>query len=588
MELSLAINQYMNNLETSFCVQEKLFSKHLSMEDVKMNGDLLRKCFSENNYLLDYVFYRYKNYPEKMNENIYFQLCGFANQLFEKYQRREVELCYEIHLFLLDYVNKLGDKNLILTQRYHTGMMDYFVRIVEIDIMDNHYFDCQDMQQGYFDLDKTGRLMFCKCLGNTLITFETKTSEQIIEYIEKGLSVIDFYNRVDVRECDPDFVFDNWIIATRKNITKVLIPLRNGIQIPEQYLTILCDLARINYEETLSKNPFLTSDLVLDYQYTYYVSLFHTNQISINELLVKLKKLAFTKEGSSYANYEIFAYYLDYMVQYSNMPSTQIQEKAIQYFREYSKQAKDLKLETCNMDQALIIFISSVLRYIRFDDIKAELFEIMIERHVPTYIHTMMVSSITDKLIKQILIKKPQLLIGFKDYPTVEQVLAHKQAIIDCMQDMARFHDIGKYYCMNTISNTYRKLTRREKDYVQNHPVLGYEMLEKSDADIEIKRGVLLHHVYYNHEGGYPTLTHEEDFNHTLVDVLTIADSIDAATDRIGRIYSVHKTYDEIILDLYEQANLRYSKEILDILVKMNGHQDIEESRIALYLSLYN
>lgn len=587
MELNTAIHQYLNNIESSFMVQEKLFSKNLSSSDVKEYGDSLKAYFSENNCLLDFIFYDYKQHPELMNEDIYAMLFEFAKTLFEKYQRREVELCFEIHLFLLDYVNKTGDKNLILKERYYTGLMDYYVRIMEIDLDDHHFFDCIDMKDDYLGLTKQGREMFCKCLGNTLIAYQANESDEIIAFIDKGLRIIDFFNREDVRTLDPDFNFDYWVIATRKNITKVLVPLREGTIIPDKYLAILCETARINYEESLANNPNLDSDLVLDFQYIYHVALFHANQITIDQLLDVLKRLAFTKTGSSYVNYEIFAYYLDYMVYFSTLPEHEIQAKAVGYFKEYSKQADDLNMDTYNTDYALVVFISNVLRYIKFEEVKDVLFEIMIKRHLPTYIHTMMVAQIADTIIKQILTEKPDLLIGFKNYQSVEEVLVNRLVIIDCMQDVARFHDIGKYYCMDNVSNTYRRLTIRERNAIKRHPVLGYEMLSLSDADVEIKRGVLLHHVYYNHQGGYPRLDKMEDFNHTLLDILTIADSIDAATDRIGRVYSPHKTYDEIILDLYDQADARYSKAILDVLVKMQNHQDIESSRIALYLSLH-
>ncbi|MEE3409241.1 MAG: hypothetical protein VZQ95_07620, partial [Erysipelotrichaceae bacterium] len=92
-------------------------------------------------------------------------------------------------------------------------------------------------------------------------------------------------------------------------------------------------------------------------------------------------------------------------------------------------------------------------------------------------------------------------------------------------------------------------------------------MLDRIPADrsfVDIARG---HHKWYDDSAGYP-----EDFSlkdspfEPLVDIVTVADCMDAATDSIGRSYNRGKTLDEYIDEVRAGSGTRYAPWLADIL----------------------
>ena len=88
------------------------------------------------------------------------------------------------------------------------------------------------------------------------------------------------------------------------------------------------------------------------------------------------------------------------------------------------------------------------------------------------------------------------------------------------------------------IETQHRPLTDEEFGIIRSHPNRGGQYLS-IDEDlaryVDIARG---HHKFYNGKGGYPN-----DFDNTasperfMIDIITVCDCLDAATDQYGRNY---------------------------------------------------
>ena len=82
------------------------------------------------------------------------------------------------------------------------------------------------------------------------------------------------------------------------------------------------------------------------------------------------------------------------------------------------------------------------------------------------------------------------------------------------------------------------------------------------------------------------------DDDKKIIDLITICDSIDAATDILGRNYTKGKDFDKILSELKEQSGIRYAKEFVDILsaseeLKTEMSRLTGEQRAAVYHDLY-
>ena len=89
---------------------------------------------------------------------------------------------------------------------------------------------------------------------------------------------------------------------------------------------------------------------------------------------------------------------------------------------------------------------------------------------------------------------------------------------------------------LEIIETQHRPLTDEEFGIIRSHPNRGGQYLS-IDEDlaryVDIARG---HHKFYNGKGGYPN-----DFDNTvspecfMIDIITVCDCLDAATDQYGR-----------------------------------------------------
>ena len=90
-----------------------------------------------------------------------------------------------------------------------------------------------------------------------------------------------------------------------------------------------------------------------------------------------------------------------------------------------------------------------------------------------------------------------------------------------------------------------------------------------------IRDCALLHHRWHNGQGGYPDIPTTK--NMPFADILAIADSLDAATDSIGRPYGIGKTLDDLIGEFLEMGGTRYSREVAEVLAKPDVRDAVNE-----------
>ena len=94
---------------------------------------------------------------------------------------------------------------------------------------------------------------------------------------------------------------------------------------------------------------------------------------------------------------------------------------------------------------------------------------------------------------------------------------------------------------------------------------------------------MLGHHKWYDGKMGYPM-----DFDNTkskykiAIDIISIADSIDAATDILGRNYTLGKDFDSLLKELEDGAGVRYNPNI----VKLISMDEVLKSKLR-YLTKY-
>lgn len=221
------------------------------------------------------------------------------------------------------------------------------------------------------------------------------------------------------------------------------------------------------------------------------------------------------------------------------------------------------------------------------------LVKLTVSRQISTTIHSHMVSRIARTILGQILEERPDLLVHCMGLHTVELIRERKNEILNFVHDASMFHDVGKNTMIDIIMTSHRKLTDNEREVILRHPENGTNFLQ-ADPSFELYYDVVVgHHRFYDGTGGYdPEYDNVESDYRFLVDLITIADAVDAATDYLGRNFRKAKKFGEVFGELKEFSGSRYNPQIIDFIdsheqLKKELEDIVGDGRTGIYYEIY-
>ena len=235
------------------------------------------------------------------------------------------------------------------------------------------------------------------------------------------------------------------------------------------------------------------------------------------------------------------------------------------------------------------------IKYLKEEERIRYLNELNVATQVTTYAHSVNVAMIARELMEGILEYQPELLKGALGKIRHGKVLLNSKKCLDFIYEAAFYHDIGKNGIISTVNNDYRPLTDEEYAIIKTHPALGAELLKIAPSLYEKYHDTTLgHHKWYNGKGGYP-----EDFDNTkspkriLIDIITLSDCMQAATERIGRNYKEGKTFDMVMEEFRKGAGTKYNPDLVKFI---DTHDDvardlavlINDAWVDIYFNIYS
>ncbi len=235
------------------------------------------------------------------------------------------------------------------------------------------------------------------------------------------------------------------------------------------------------------------------------------------------------------------------------------------------------------------------IKYLKEEERIRYLNELNVATQVTTYAHSVNVAMIARELMEGILEYQPELLKGALGKIRHGKVLLDSKKCLDFIYEAAFYHDIGKNGIISTVNNDYRPLTDEEYAIIKTHPALGAELLKIAPSLYEKYHDTTLgHHKWYNGKGGYP-----EDFDNTkspkriLIDIITLSDCMQAATERIGRNYKEGKTFDMVMEEFRKGAGTKFNPDLVKFI---DTHDDvardlavlINDAWVDIYFNIYS
>lgn len=213
--------------------------------------------------------------------------------------------------------------------------------------------------------------------------------------------------------------------------------------------------------------------------------------------------------------------------------------------------------------------------------------------HKPTYVHSLMVAELTRALLHRQIETRPETLVGLLGCRSAAEVQARREELCQTAYECGLYHDLGKCAVLMYIDNNARRLLDEEFFCIQSHPRTGAAILNRMGCGRTLAPAALYHHCYYNGKGGYPNDVPScpEEIK-GIVDALSVADSLDAATDNIGRCYNLAKPFRALLEELRAQSGTRYAPNVVALFEDERFCQLLAENtdaeRKRVYLQVYH
>ena len=561
------------------------------------------RYMKECNALLDERVFSQK--AEDLTEADAADLLEFAKALFQYANSEDCGIAYCIHKLLLQYARLREDEPMIIRELYNAGVTLHYLNVRGDDYGINplgkevraYFQEGASYMDRYesFDLETKGNII--RCLGNSRMAMSRNTYGDCRAYLEvfnKAMKVIcsPYY-----RALDPSIPWDNFEYSMHMDRMTLLGYLRNH-EDPEIAQEVLRSAEYVYKKKPPSQ---AVDERVQNWRigYSYKAARFHAGVGTAREVVDELLFVAEHTDQRDYSPGGInnklvsVAYLFSYEQRMTHEEREQYAERveaafaaSVEYLNElpvnqYPRVASAAVRELVEMQaEADRPYRRNMLIY-------------MLAAHKPTYVHSLMVANLTRYIVRKLTEEAPAALVGVMGCESPEEVQLRAGDLCMMAYECGLYHDIGKSMVTMYIGINSRRLLDEEFRCVQWHTVFGYELLCKLGHRDDWALAALYHHMFYDGTGGYPKgyppcPAHFKG----LVDALTVADSMDAATDDIGRCYTAAKSVETLIGELRAQRGSRYAPAVVALFDDPDFCTELKrklyEARQSVYLEVYH
>ena len=286
--------------------------------------------------------------------------------------------------------------------------------------------------------------------------------------------------------------------------------------------------------------------------------------------------------------------YLTYVFKYSGYEPGKIGElcrtrldESLPQLLQTAKMVNDIHFNAIPMK-----YITCASYTSRFSDFADAVLDLSVYSDKPLFIHTAMVREMSRAIFDHLIDHEPEFFNGVAGHDTA-YICRHRDEMRALLDDCCMYHDLGKFWMSDITDNSMRRLTDDEFTLIKEHPLLFDDVYARADENDErfmcIRDCARTHHLWHDGTRGYPNIPQTK--NRPFADILAIADSIDAATDFLGRPYNSGKTIDQLINEFQEGAGTRYGQTaaaaLSDENVRNRLHYLITDGRKEIYYRIY-
>ena len=563
-----AFEQYIRDLRVVRSISRPSFPEGKApaavLEEIQTNALRCNALMRQNEALL--AQFVYDRDPASLTETDIQGLSAFAGRLFNYANSEDMGVAFKVHQLLLAAARSREDVPMIVRELYYTGITLHYMNVRDEgtginllgDAIQVYFTEAAESMSRYEQLDRNTRQYLIRCVGNTRLGMSRGTHAESCRYLERFRRAMEVIQSAHYHALDPEFPWESYIYSMHMDRMTLLTHLRQE-EDPEVARQVLESAEYIWTHKKKHKGP----DARLQnwrVPYFYAAARYHAGVGSLEDVV----KILLESAGSVAQVRRSADQYLEQM-------------PASQYPRVVSSAAWELsKISSSSDETANRRMLGSILA-----------------GHKPTYVHSLMVAELTRALLHRQIETRPETLVGLLGCRSAAEVQTRREELCQTAYECGLYHDLGKCAVLMYIDNNARRLLDEEFFCIQSHPRTGAAILYRMGCGRTLAPAALYHHCYYNGKGGYPNdVPSCPPEIKGIVDALSVADSLDAATDNIGRCYNLAKPFRTLLEELRAQSGTRYAPNVVALFEDERFCQQLAENtdaeRKRVYLQVYH
>lgn len=553
-----AFEQYIRDLRVVRSISRPSFPEGKApaavLEKIQTNALRCNTLMRQNEALL--AQFVYDRDPASLTETDIQGLSAFAGRLFNYANSEDIGVAFKVHQLLLAAARSRKDVPMIVRELYYTGITLHYMNVRDEatginllgDAIQVYFTEAAEYMSRYEQLDKNTRQYLIRCVGNTRLGMSRGTHAESCRYLERFRRAMEVIQSAHYHALDPEFPWESYIYSMHMDRMTLLTHLRQeeDPEVARQVLESAGSVAQDDYSAE-----------------------------AINRKLVLAAYLSVYAERLDEAGAQRYRATVEQVRRSADQYLEQM--PASQYPRVVNSAAWELsKINTSSDETANRRMLGSILA-----------------GHKPTYVHSLMVAELTRALLQRQIETRPETLVGLLGCRSAAEVQARREELCQTAYECGLYHDLGKCAVLMYIDNNARRLLDEEFFCIQSHPRTGADILNRMGCGRTLALAALYHHCYYNGKGGYPNdVPSCPPEIKGIVDALSVADSLDAATDNIGRCYNLAKPFRTLLGELRAQSGTRYAPTVVALFEDERFCQQLAENtdaeRKRVYLQVYH
>ena len=569
---------YAQIAETQFGRLEPGMSEAQVVESYKKTSDTLSCLHFRIGKIMRYHLVPLLESIEDISEDDEQDLFETAQKISAYVSRADPGLALKIYQGLLERSKKNQDIAGKIKYLYWCGITQHFLSREEHGKILDYFEEGASYVGQYHQFeDPETRSYIHRCLGNTSMVYYMMNNTQ--KALEVDESAFSFWNGLMFSGKDLDFPWLSYFLTclTHRHINLSETVHNDPDSETKEGLRRLLETSVTIYKLYQRNRESFSVFGGTRFEFMLWEAQFLNGLISFDLLLenVEKKKAEFHPDDFSpdamYVKHDLDAYLIFYAINKQSLRNKReeiialVSANAIDYFSKIPKSVNPMEVAS-----QLINSAKNISSAFEPDEQLDFVLNMTTFRHIPTYAHSIMVARIATCLTKYLTKKNPQSFVGSFGITNEDQVNDKAEELCRFAHTSGLCHDVGKIsYAANPYIHA-RALTEGDFDLIKRHTIDGKTMLSRYDGILQNEGHIDVawgHHKYYDNSGGYP-----DDFDisgskyRIMVDIISVADSIVAATDDVVKSYAKPKSLEEICAEIQNESGTRYSPAIAEAL----------------------